>query len=65
MKSAPTAPGVDEILLPGEPEFRCAKQRGRDGIEVDATTWEAICGEAEMHGAETVDWAGKALRIDN
>jgi uncharacterized oxidoreductase len=65
MKSARTAPGVDEILLPGEPEFRCARQRGRDGIEVDETTWEAICGEARKHGVDTENWAEKALRIEN
>ena len=56
IKSARTAPGVDEILLPGEPEFRCAEQRGRDGIEVDGTTWEAICGEAQEHGVDTGEW---------
>ena len=31
-------PAIGEILLPGEPEFRSARQRQRNGIAVDDTT---------------------------
>jgi hydroxycarboxylate dehydrogenase B len=42
IRSARTAPGFDEVLLPGEPERRNAKQRAQLGIEVDDTTWRDI-----------------------
>ena len=39
MKSSRTAPGVAEILIPGEPEFRTERERQRNGIPIDDTTW--------------------------
>jgi LDH2 family malate/lactate/ureidoglycolate dehydrogenase len=39
-------PGVSEILIPGEPEFRERKIRERDGIPIDDTTWTKILGVA-------------------
>jgi LDH2 family malate/lactate/ureidoglycolate dehydrogenase len=42
IKSTPTAPGFDEILIPGEPEFRTMEERSRKGIEVADATWEAL-----------------------
>jgi uncharacterized oxidoreductase len=42
IRSSRTAPGFDEILLPGEPEKRSAEARRRDGIPVDDTTWQDI-----------------------
>jgi LDH2 family malate/lactate/ureidoglycolate dehydrogenase len=36
IKALPRAPGVDEILIPGEPEARCRLQRLRDGIPLTA-----------------------------
>ena len=42
IKSTPTVPGVEEVLVPGEPEFRIAEERTRDGIPVDDTTWQAL-----------------------
>lgn len=50
IRSARVAPDFEEILLPGEPERRAAKQRRRDGIEVDATTWRDICDAAVKLG---------------
>ncbi len=38
LKRLPTAEGVDEVLVPGEPEDRCAEARGRDGIPLPAGT---------------------------
>ncbi len=34
IKAEPTAPGVDEILIPGEIEFRCTQERMKHGIEL-------------------------------
>ncbi|MHB1005470.1 MAG: Ldh family oxidoreductase [Chloroflexota bacterium] len=42
IKSVPTAPGVDEVLMPGEPELRQRKRREVEGIGVAEATWEAI-----------------------
>jgi uncharacterized oxidoreductase len=42
IRSSRIAPGFDEVLLPGEPERRAARQRAAMGIEVDATTWHDI-----------------------
>jgi hydroxycarboxylate dehydrogenase B len=50
IRSSRTAPGFDEILLPGEPEQRSAEARTRDGIPVDETTWRDICAAAGTLG---------------
>ncbi|MBN1934980.1 MAG: Ldh family oxidoreductase [Anaerolineae bacterium] len=39
IKATPRAPGVDEILLPGEPEWRSKAQREREGIPLPEKTW--------------------------
>jgi uncharacterized oxidoreductase len=52
VKQSKTIPGFEEILIPGEPEFRQLEKRKRDGIPVDDTTWGKI-----------LDVAGE-LRVD-
>jgi hydroxycarboxylate dehydrogenase B len=42
IRTSRLAPGFDEVLLPGEPERRTARQRTEAGVEVDATTWREI-----------------------
>jgi uncharacterized oxidoreductase len=42
MKSAPPAPGFEEVMLPGEIDFRIATERQRDGIPIDPITWQQI-----------------------
>lgn len=42
VKSARRAPGVEEILLPGERAFREREARLRDGIEIDEAAWSEI-----------------------
>ncbi len=42
VKSARTREGVDEVLFPGEPEYRAAKQRSRAGIELPERLWRAF-----------------------
>jgi hydroxycarboxylate dehydrogenase B len=39
IKASPPAPGVREIIMPGEPEFREEARRRREGIRVDDETW--------------------------
>jgi hydroxycarboxylate dehydrogenase B len=42
IRTSRLAPGFDEVLLPGEPERRAARQRAEAGVDVDATTWHEI-----------------------
>lgn len=52
VKSQPCAVGVDEILLPGEPEYRCEAERKKNGIPIDDGTWGKICDIAEKYGLD-------------
>ncbi len=56
VKSSRPQTGFREILLPGEPEFLCAAQRGRDGIVVDETTWRRICEVGKRVGVDVNKW---------
>ena len=51
-KEVPLAPGFEEILIPGEIEYRTLAQREREGIFVEDVTW-----------AQIVD-AGQGLGVD-
>lgn len=42
VRSSRTAPGVSEILLPGEPEYRTGQERLRNGIPVEDSIWDEI-----------------------
>jgi uncharacterized oxidoreductase len=42
VKSSRRMEGVDEILMPGEPEARTEAVRSRDGIPIDEDTWSRI-----------------------
>lgn len=56
VKSSRLAEGFQEILAPGEPEFRSAERREKEGIEIDDTTWSDICKEARILGLDTDRW---------
>lgn len=42
VKSSRPAAGVDEVLVPGEPEYRTTQRRLREGIPVDDALWDAL-----------------------
>jgi uncharacterized oxidoreductase len=42
VKSSEPAPGVGEVLIPGEPEARMERERGARGIPVEDETWRQI-----------------------
>ncbi len=42
LRQSPTAPGVDKVRIAGEPERETRTKRERDGISVDANTWNEI-----------------------
>jgi len=55
MKSSPPLPGVDQVLVPGEIEFRTRRQRLVDGIPIDEPTWQQIQRRAEQGGVSLDD----------
>ena len=50
LRSSAPAPGVDEVLAPGDMEARARRQRGRDGIPIEDDVWQWIVEAAEMVG---------------
>ena len=50
VKSAKPAPGVSEVLTPGEPERLSAARRNAQGLEVDETSWGDIKAAAQTLG---------------
>lgn len=50
LKTSRKAPGVQEILVPGEPEFRTREKRLRDGIPIADEVWAEIKEIAEELG---------------
>ena len=49
-KRAPRAAGVDEILVPGEPEVKMRERRSREGISIPDATWRELSLLAERFG---------------
>lgn len=56
VKSSRLAPGFDQILFPGEVEFAHARRKMSDGIDLEATTWQKICVEAQRFGLDLSHW---------
>ena len=52
IKSAKRAPGVEEILVPGERGFREQNRRRQEGIFIEDNTWEAIQAVATQYQVE-------------
>jgi len=50
IKSTPTAPGYDEVLVAGEPEWRIEAERRRNGIPVAQGNWDMLCKAAASVG---------------
>ena len=48
LRQAPRAPGFDEILMPGEPEWRTRRRRAKDGIEVS----DSVCATIDELATE-------------
>jgi len=54
LKSSRKAPGVTEILVPGEPEARARETCAREGIYVADITWREITDVADRLGVDVV-----------
>jgi uncharacterized oxidoreductase len=52
VKSARPAPGVAEVLVPGEPEYRSTRQRRAEGIPLPESVWDEIASIADELGVE-------------
>jgi uncharacterized oxidoreductase len=50
LKSTRPAEGVDEVLLPGEPEICARELRGESGIPLPEATWRELCDQAAALG---------------
>jgi uncharacterized oxidoreductase len=53
VKSCPLIDGVEEIILPGDPERRLAAARAREGIFLDEENWRALVNLAERLKVES------------
>ena len=60
VKQSPPAPGFDKVRIAGDPERETRAKRGRDGIEVDATTWKDILAAGEKVGVAAAATAAAA-----
>jgi uncharacterized oxidoreductase len=52
IRSCPRADGVEEILLPGDPERKTAKTRLEEGVPIDDGNWKALVQLAEKLSVE-------------
>lgn len=50
IKSSPSAPESDGVLIPGEPERRARAERSAHGVDVDPGTWAQLQETAELVG---------------
>ena len=46
IKTAAAAPGYDEVLVAGDPEWRTEAERRRHGIPIAEGNWEGLCKTA-------------------
>jgi LDH2 family malate/lactate/ureidoglycolate dehydrogenase len=58
VKKSKKAPGVEEILVPGEPEFRTREKRLREGIPIADEVWAELEEIAKELGADLKDLKG-------
>ncbi|NQT17251.1 MAG: Ldh family oxidoreductase [Planctomycetes bacterium] len=52
VRGCPRAEGVDEIVLPGDPERRTLKEKLAQGIRLDEGNWEQLVKLADKWGVE-------------
>ncbi|HVA12519.1 MAG TPA: malate/lactate/ureidoglycolate dehydrogenase [Stellaceae bacterium] len=50
VKSSPPRPGVEEVMVAGEPERKSRAKRLQTGIPVDDTTWKELVAAARQAG---------------
>jgi LDH2 family malate/lactate/ureidoglycolate dehydrogenase len=50
IKSTPAAPGFDEVLVAGDPEWRIEAERRKNGVPIASGNWDALVKAAERVG---------------
>lgn len=50
VKSSPPRPGVEEVMIAGDPERKSRATRLKDGIPVDPNTWKELVAAAQQVG---------------
>ncbi len=50
VKQSPPGPGVDEVMVPGDPERKSRAERNVTGIPIDERTWQELIETAAMVG---------------
>lgn len=50
VKSAAPAPGYDEVMVAGDPEWRTEAERLKNGIPIAAGNWKSLCESAARAG---------------
>lgn len=58
VKASPPAPGVDEVMFPGDPERKAHAVRMANGIPIDAGTWRELQETAISVGMTPDDISG-------
>lgn len=61
VKSSPPTKGFEEVLLPGEPEFRTAEIRRQNGIEISDAIWNQVLRCSRSVG---VEWRAEMSTTD-
>ena len=64
MKSSRLAPGFDEIMVPGEPEWRELEKRGREGLFLDDEIYGGILETADKLGVDSSKYLGTLGKLD-
>ncbi len=54
MKTTPTAPGFDEVLVAGDPEWRIEAERKANGIPIASGNWDLLVKAAQRVGVEPI-----------
>ncbi|WP_416897617.1 MAG: malate/lactate/ureidoglycolate dehydrogenase [Minwuia sp.] len=52
VKASPPAPGVDAVMVPGDPERKSSAERGANGLPIDDQTWQEMVQCAVQSGID-------------
>ena len=61
VKASPPAPGVEEVMVPGDPERKTRAEREKSGIPIDETTWAALVETGVSLGLDQADFERAVL----
>lgn len=55
VKASPPAPGVDGVMVPGDPERKARAARSAEGIPVDVESWRQVVAAGDKVGMSAAD----------